>query len=558
MAVTLTTPREEAERYRGAGLWTDELIDGFVADRATDESVALIDGDVTLTHAEVERHVAALAGALHELGVRNGDVVSWQLPNWWEAVVLHHGILRCGAVSNPIITTNRRRELEFILRQAETKVFVHPAVFRRFDYGQMVADVAPRLPALEQTVVVRGTARGGPGFEALLEGHASPEVPRSSGDPAILMYTSGTTSDPKGVIHPHATLVRENHGIVESWGLTGEDVIFMPSPVTHVTGLLYGVHLPSMVGIPVVLQDVWAPGAALELIERHRCTFLVAATPFLHGLTYSEDLSARDVSSLRFVACGGADIPPRLIREAEANLGAIVARGYGATEYPTATQGRVDDTLAARAETDGRPAPWTELRVVDDNGNELPANATGEILVRGPERFTGYLVPPADEEVFDADGWFATGDMASLDGDGHLTIQGRKKDIILRGGENISVKEVEDHLHTHPKIAEVAIVAMPDPVMVERACAFVVPVGDQPPTLSELADYLTGRGLSIQKVPERLEQVDELPKNLAGKIQKFKLRERIEALMAEDEREARSGAGVPAGADRALTPDHTK
>jgi cyclohexanecarboxylate-CoA ligase len=341
-------------------------------------------------------------------------------------------------------------------------------------------------------------------------------------------------------------LVCENRGIVESWGLTGEDRIFMPSPVTHVTGLLYGVHLPSMVGIPVVLQDVWEPGAALELIERHRCTFLVAATPFLHGLTHCEDLPARDVSSLRFVGCGGADMPPRLIREAEAKLGAVVARGYGSTEYPTATQGRVGDALADRAETDGRPAPWTELRVVDDDGNDLPASATGELLVRGPERFTGYLVPPADEEVFDADGWFATGDMASVDDDGRLTIQGRKKDIILRGGENISVKEVEDHLHAHPKIADVAIVAMPDPVMVERACAFVVAADGDAPTLPELAEYLTGRGLAIQKVPERLERIDELPKNLAGKVQKFKLRERVEALVAREERAARAGGGASA------------
>jgi cyclohexanecarboxylate-CoA ligase len=547
MAVTLTAPPEEAERYRRSGLWTEELIDGFVADRATDESVGVIDGDVTLTHAEVERHVAAIAGALHELGVHKGDVVSWQLPNWWEAVVLHHGILRCGAVSNPIIITNRQGELEFILRQAETKVLVHPGVFRRFDYGQMVAGLAPRLPALEHTVVVRGPAHDGLAFEALLEGHGlGAEVPRNAADPALLMYTSGTTSDPKGVVHPHATLVRENRGIVECWGVTGEDRIFMPSPVAHVTGLLYGVHLPSMVGIPVVFQDVWESSAALELIERHRCTFLVAATPFLHGLTYSEDRPGRDVSSLRFIACGGADMPPRLIRDAEANLGAIVARGYGSTEYPTATQGGVDDTLTDRAETDGRPAPWTELRVVDDEGNDLTNNATGELLVRGPERFIGYLGASVDEEVCDAEGWFATGDLASLDDRGRLTIQGRKKDIILRGGENISVKEVEDHLHAHPKIAEVAIVAMPDPVMVERACAFVVPAGDQAPTLPELAEYLTGRGLAIQKVPERLERIDELPKNLAGKVQKFKLRERIEALLAVDDQQAEPGARVPA------------
>jgi len=537
MTVTLTPALEEADHYRAAGLWGDELIDGFVAaqaaDPATAASTAVADGDVALTYAALEARVAAVAGGLHGLGVRQGDVVSWQLPNWWEALVLHHGILRCGAVSNPIVTTNRRQEVGFILRQAATKVFVHASVFRGFDYMQMASDLARALPALTHTVVVRGD--GGLGFGELLEAQAAPEVARAATDPAVLMYTSGTTSDPKGVIHPHATLVRENRGIAESWGLTGADRIFMPSPVTHITGLLYGVHLPAMLGSPVALQDVWEPRAALRLIERHRSTFIAAATPFLHGLTHCEELPARDVSSLRWIVCGGADVPPVLVREAERRLGAAVARAYGSTEYPTATQGWTGDPLAKRAETDGRPSAWTDLRIVDDDGVDVPTGRRGQVLVRGPERFSGYLVPPEGEVVFDAHGWFATGDMARLDADGHLTIEGRKKDIILRGGENISVKEVEDHLHDHPLIADVAIVAMPDVVMVERACAFVVAAGADAPTLAELRDYLNGRGLAIQKVPERLELVDELPKNLAGKVQRFKLRERIEALLVAEQ-----------------------
>lgn len=536
MPVTLTPSPEETERYRAAGLWTDELIDGFVAGLAADEAdaaaLAIVDGEVEITYAELENQVGSIAGALQEIGVAKGDVVSWQLPNWWEAIALHHGILRCGGVSNPIISIYRRGEVEFILRQAETKVFVHPAEFRGFDYRAMVEQMRPDLPALRQSVVVRGETRGGIAFAELRNGGAPAPVERAATDPAVLMYTSGTTSDPKGVVHPHATLVHENHGIAESWGFTGADRVFMPSPLTHVTGLLYGAHLPAMHGTSVVLQDVWEPKAALELIERHRCTLTVAATPFLYGLTHCEDLERRDISSLRFMGCGGADVPPALVREAEARLSAIVARGYGSTEYPTATQGWLEDSLDSRAETDGRPAVGTELRIVDDEGAELPVGARGELHVRGPERFVGYLVPPADAEVFDADGWFATGDMARIDPSGHLTIDGRKKDIILRGGENISVKEVEDHLHAHPKIADVAIVAMPDPVMVERACAFVVIAGDEEPTLPELTAYLRDRGLAVQKVPERLETIDELPKNLAGKVQKFKLRERIEGLLA--------------------------
>lgn len=547
MSVTLAPAPEDVERYRAAGFWSEELIDGFVsalaADVATASLTAVVDGEQELTYAELEHRTSAVAGALHDMGVHKGDVVSWQLPNWWEAIPLHYAILRRGAVSNPIVPIYRRAEVEYILRQAETKVFFHPAMFRGFDYCQMAAEMAPQLPALVQTVVVRGEATGAP-FEDLLTSGVAPDVQRAATDPAVLMYTSGTTSNPKGVVHPHVTLVRENRGCAESWGLTGADRIFMPSPLTHVTGLLYGVQLPPMIGTQVVLQDVWEPKRALELIERHRCTFTAAATPFLYGLTHCEDLERRDIACLRWIGVGGADVPPELVREAEIRLDATIARGYGSTEYPTASQAWVGDPLEWRAETDGRAVEGTELKVVDDVGADVPSGERGELMVRGPERFIGYLVPPPDEEVFDAEGWFATGDLARLDKRGQLTIDGRKKDIILRGGENISVKEVEDHLYLHPKIADVAIVAMPDPVMVERACAFVVVAGKELPTLRELRDYLTERGLSIQKVPERIEELDELPKNLAGKIQKNKLRDLVKELQAAEAQQAEKEPAV--------------
>jgi cyclohexanecarboxylate-CoA ligase len=541
MAVTLRPSAADVERYRAAGYWTDELVDGFVAavaaDPATADREAVVDGDVVVTHAELDRQVDAIAGALHALGVRPGDVVSWQLPNWWELVPLHYGIVRAGGVSNPILPIHRRHEVEFILRQAETKVFVHAATFRGFDYREMVAELAPRLPALETTVVVRGDGEavwGGRAFSELLDGGPAPALERSATDPVLLMYTSGTTSDPKGVVHPHATLVRENRGCLQAWGMTSADRVFMAAPVTHITGLLYGIHLPTMVGSVVVLQDAWEPKRALDLIEQHGCTFTATATPFLHGMTHDDELDRRDLSSLRWIGVGGADVPPAMVRESEAVLGAQVARAYGSTEFPTVSIAGTTDPLEWRAETDGHPYEGTELRVVDDVGAVVPTGERGELQARGPERFIGYLVPPAGEEVFDADGWFATGDLARVDELGRVAIEGRKKDIILRGGETISVKEVEDHLYQHPKISEVSVVAMPDPIMAERACAFIVPAGDEPPTLPELVAFLKGRGLAIQKVPERLEPIDELPKNSTGKVQKFKLREQIATLLADE------------------------
>lgn len=533
MTVTLMPEQALCERYEADGSWTGELIDGCIADLAGDPRFAgrpaVVDAATTVTYGELERQVRSVAASLAELGTGRGDVVSWQLPNWLEAVVLHHAILRVGAVSNPIVAIYRRREVEFILRQAQSRVFVVPQTFRSFDYPAMIAEMAPGLPALERVVVARGSAPGCMRFEELLEGGQLPQVPRTALEPAILLYTSGTTADPKGVVHPHATLVRENRTMIDVYGLGERDSVLMCSPLTHITGLLYGAQLPLMLGSSVVLQDVWDPAVALRLVQRHRCAFMVAATPFLHGMTYHERLAEYDVSSLRVFCCGGADVPPQLVRDGEERLQCLVTRVYGSTEYPTATLGSAADSLAKRAETDGRPFGGNELRVVED-GVELAAGQTGELYVRGPERFSGYLAHAAGEDAFDAEGWFKTGDLACLDADGYVVIQGRKKDIILRGGENISAKEIEDVLFTHPLIAEVAVVAQPDPVMVERACAFIVPVGSQRPTLEELADFLCGHGLAIQKVPERLEFIDALPKNLAGKVQKFKLREAVREL----------------------------
>ncbi|HEY2717665.1 MAG TPA: AMP-binding protein [Solirubrobacterales bacterium] len=542
MVVTLMPEPALRRRYEADRSWTEELIDGFLAELAADprsaERPAVVDAGTTLTHAELEQQVQSVAASLAGLGTGRGDVVSWQLPNWLEAVVLHHAILRIGAVSNPIVAIYRRREVEFILRQAESRIFVVPQAFRGFDYPAMVDEMATGLPALDHVVVARGSAPGCMRFEELLAGGRPPEVARSAKDPAVLLYTSGTTADPKGVVHPHATLVRENRTMIDVYGLDQRDSVLMCSPLTHITGLLYGAQLPLMLGSGVVLQDVWDPLVALQLVERHRCAFMVAATPFLHGMTYHEGLAERDVSSLRVFCCGGADVPPQLIRDGEERLGCLVTRVYGSTEYPTATLGSAADPLAKRAETDGRPFGGNELRVVDDEGVELDAGQAGELYVRGPERFSGYLVPQPGEDAFDAEGWFKTGDLASLDADGYVVIRGRKKDIILRGGENISAKEIEDVLFTHPLIAEVAVVAQPDPVMVERACAFIVPAGDRRPTLAELSDFLRGHGLAIQKVPERLEFTEALPKNLAGKVQKFKLRETVRELL---EREAAAG-----------------
>ena len=541
-------PADRRDRFRASGVWEDDFIDGHVraAGRSLPESLAVVDGTVVLTWGQVDNLADRIGAGLQAAGVGPGDVVSWQLPNWHEAVIVHHAVLRIGAVSNPIVPIYRQREVGYILRTSRTKVFLVPRTFRGFSYQSMVEELRPELPDLLETVYVRGKPDGSGltfGQLAAFDASGLREVTRSPDDPTLLMFTSGTTANPKGVVHSHNTLNYENRSIAEVYELGPGDRVFMPSPLSHITGMLYGVQLPAMLGIGVVLQDIWEPRRALKLISTYRCTYIMAATPFLHGLAYHEDLGQFDVSSLRVFACGGADAPPALISDAQERLGCWTTRVYGSTEMPTlSTTAPSGDTQRA-AQTDGCPIGAATFRVLNEEDKPAEPGSVGELCVDGPERFLGYLIPSDGEGAFTADGLFRTGDLASADEDGYLTIRGRKKDIILRGGENISVSEVEELLFEHPAVREVAVVAMPDPVMVERACAFVVPQPGSRVELADLAGFLRSSGIAVQKLPERLEIVSELPKTQSGKIQKFLLRQQIATLI-----ESESGT---APADRA-------
>jgi cyclohexanecarboxylate-CoA ligase len=534
--IRIEIPAGRRDRARLAGHWQDRLVDACVAAAAAEgpEAVAVVDGAATLTYGNLERSVRAAAASLAALGVGRGEVVSWQLPNWHEAVILHHAVLRLGAVSNPIVPIYRHREVGYILRQAESQVVVVPGGFRGFDYPAMIDDLRPGLPSLRHIVTVRPAGQAALRFDELLQGDPgfAGTAARHADDPMLLMFTSGTTAHPKGVVHTHNTLDYECRSIIEVYGLGPDDVVFMPSPVTHITGLLYGLLMPAMLRTRVVLQDVWDATAALRLIERQRCSFTMAATPFLHGLVHHRDLASFDVTSMRVFACGGADVPPALIRQAGERLGITATRVYGSTEFPTLSTSPPDAPPDKRAGTDGRAIGAAEYRVVDDAGADLRVGQAGELLVRGPELFPGYLAASDNDGAFTPDGWFRTGDLAVADPDGYVSIRGRKKDIILRGGENISATEVENLLFEHPAVREAAVVAMPDPVLTERACAFVVPEAGQTPTLPELTAFLLGQQLAKQKLPERLELVAELPKTQSGKVQKFRLRELIRDKLA--------------------------
>ena len=500
---------------------------------APPEKTALVDDRVRLTWADLRRLAARVAGGLAARGVRAGEVVSCVLPNRAEAAVLFHAVHRLGAVVNPIVPIYGARELRFILRQAESVALVVPGRFRGVDLAALAARVRPAVPSLRDVLVVEEV-------EALPQADGPVAARRAPDEPALLLYTSGTTAEPKGVLHSTATLAAECRATIGYHGLGTGDVLVMPSPVGHISGLLYGILLPALLGATSVLMETWDAERFCALVERERGTFSAGATPFLQGVVDLPTLDRFDLRSLRLFPCGGADVPAELIRRAIRRLGVRSGRGYGSTEFPSITSSagpHVPETK--RAETDGAPIPPGEIELRDAEGRPVPVGGEGEIWARGPELFLGYRDPRLDADAFDERRFFRTGDLGVLDPEGYLTITGRVKDIIVRAGEKFSAREVEDLLCEHPKVESVAIVPMPDPRLGERACAFVVPADTRdPPTLAELVRFLEARELSRRKLPERLELIDALPVTASGKVQKHLLRERIAAVLRREGRSA--------------------
>jgi cyclohexanecarboxylate-CoA ligase len=528
---TTRLTKEMVKKFTREGHWRNKtLIDYFkICLEKKPDKIAVLDREHRLTFRDLERLSNNLASSFRNLGISKGDVVSVELPSWYQANVVHLALSKLGGVMNPIIPIYKEREVSFILRQAKSVAIIIPDVFRGYDYAQMLKKIEPGLPDLQYSMVL-GTQipEGMLSLERLMEGDgAAPPLPSLDPDEVkLLMYTSGTTAEPKGVQHTHNTLICENMNASGFWEIDGDDVVFMPSPVTHIAGYLYALELPFILGCKAVLMDVWDPDKAVQIIAEEKCTFTVGATPFLQGIIHSPWVKNCDLRSFTF-ACGGAAVPPELIREARDQVGINAFRVYGSTEAPTVTLGiRCGGPLQKAAETDGLVFGH-EVQIVDFDNRPLPYGEEGEIVTRGPEVFVGYRDPALNEGSFDAGGWFHTGDLGRLDRGGYLEITGRRKDIIIRGGENISAKEIEDLLHIHPSIEVAAAVAMPDVKMGEKVCAYAQLRRGARLTFEELVQFLSEYKLARQKLPERLEIIDEFPMTPSGKIKKNELRQDI-------------------------------
>ncbi len=532
--------QEKIEEYTSQGYWLNRTITDYldeVAEQNPDKT-AFIDSRRQVTYAELRREVDRCALGLLELGVRPGDVVSFQLPNWIEWVVVHYAATRIGAISNPLIPIYRQRELGFMVGLARSKVIVVPADFRGFDYVGMVDELRPQWPALEHVLVVDG--KPGQGTSSWEDFMATPwESRRHPGlladlrpdpdDVTLLIFTSGTTGEPKGVMHTHNTVVAANRPLPERLGITSDSVIHMASTLAHLTGFLYGARLNVQNGATGVLQDVWDASRFVELVEEHGITYTSAATPFLHDVLNAPNLGDHDLSSLVRFCCMGAPIPRVLVREAKEKLpGLVVLGGWGQTENGLVTLGIPGDPEEKVIETDGYPWPGMRIRTVDFEGKEVPPGEEGRLQVYGPTLFVGYAERlEMTRATFDGP-WFDTGDLARIDADGYVNISGRTKDVIIRGGENIPVSYVENVLYENPKLESVAIVATPDPRLQERACACViVKPGAGEFTFEEMQRFLADKGVAKQYWPERLEILEDFPKTPSGKIRKFELRDQV-------------------------------
>ncbi len=483
---------------------------------------------------ELLRDARLLAGALQRRGLQAGEVIAFQLPNWRETAVIDLAASLLGLVIAPIVPIYRDAEVAFMLADCAAKAMFFPGSYRGFDFAAMIQRLAPELTALRLQIAVRAEDNAADSYEAMLgEGQPLADAPPVDANAVkLILYTSGTTGRPKAVLHSHNTGPTRLKRAFEHWSDGSPQVLLMASPVTHVTGLS-ALELPFYLDARTVFMDRWNAEEALQIIEREQVTIGLGATPFLHELITQAEQHGKRLPSLKRFACGGAEVPPALIHKAaEVFANCRAFRVFGSSEAPLVTLGFVGaGQLEQAATSDGEILDY-QVRLLDDAGREVAAGQEGEICVRGPAMFLGYANPEQSAEAFDADGFFATGDLGRITTDNAIVITGRKKDLINRGGEKISAKEVEDILHQHPQIDEAAVVAMPHERLGETLCAYVILRTGQQLSLEGLLEQVAQAGVARQKFPEYLVVVEDFPRTASGKIRKDRLRADIRQRLA--------------------------
>ncbi|HAM4640469.1 TPA: medium-chain fatty-acid--CoA ligase [Escherichia coli] len=542
MKVTLTFNEQRRAAYRQQGLWGDASLADYWQQtaRAMPDKIAVVDNHgASYTYSALDHAASCLANWMLAKGIESGDRIAFQLPGWCEFTVIYLACLKIGAVSVPLLPSWREAELVWVLNKCQAKMFFAPTLFKQTRPVDLILPLQNQLPQLQQIV---GVDKLAPATSSLsLSQIIADNTPLTAaitthGDElAAVLFTSGTEGLPKGVMLTHNNILASERAYCARLNLTWQDVFMMPAPLGHATGFLHGVTAPFLIGARSVLLDIFTPDACLALLEQQRCTCMLGATPFVYDLLNLLEKQPADLSALRFFLCGGTTIPKKVARECQ-QRGIKLLSVYGSTESSPHAVVNLDDPLSRFMHTDGYAAAGVEIKVVDDARKTLPPGCEGEEASRGPNVFMGYFdEPELTARALDEEGWYYSGDLCRMDEAGYIKITGRKKDIIVRGGENISSREVEDILLQHPKIHDACVVAMPDERLGERSCAYVVlKAPHHSLSLEEVVAFFSRKRVAKYKYPEHIVVIEKLPRTASGKIQKFLLRKDIMRRLTQD------------------------
>jgi acyl-coenzyme A synthetase/AMP-(fatty) acid ligase len=557
------SPQEIDDYYR-AGLWSTETFHDLLIRRVEEnpDKVFATDGTRSLTFRELFDAGQRLAVGLHRRGLRRGDTAAVQLPNWVEFIQVLTALSRLGVIMVPIMPIYRRDDVNYVLSNAGVRTVFTPAHFGKFGYLDMYLGVRREHPEL--TIVV---ARPDNAAEDIADADADVftlhqleadtdddsakqelAAPPGPDEPFVIVYTSGTTSRPKGCVHTFNTYCAGSRALVGPFGYTESDVQFGPSPIAHTTGLVTSVLVPMLAGASTHVMAKWDPARGIDEIQRFGCTAAVTAPTFLQTLLSEYDAERHDLSTLRLWTCAGAPIPAAVVKQANATLPNLrVLSLYGRSENLVTTTCSATDEVLRALTSDGRAVPGSEVKIVDDNGNEVPHGTEGDIAYRGPAHMVAYLANPEETAtLFTKDGFSKSGDLGKMTDDGYVRVTGRTKDIVIRGGMNISVREIEEHLAHHPALQAYSVVGMPDERLGEKVCCYLVTKpGHDAPTVKALREFLLAEGMPIQKTPERVVAVDSLPMTATGKVLKHELRKDIEQRLRKESTQSREVAGAP-------------
>ena len=544
---------QEVDHYYRAGLWSTDTFHDLLVRHVEEnpDKVFATDGTRSLTFRELFDAGQRLAVGLHRRGLRRGDTAAVQLPNWVEFIQVLTALSRLGVIMVPIMPIYRREDVGHVLSNAGVRAVFTPAHFSKFDYLDMYLGLRREHPELT-IVVARPDSTAEDVAEADADVFTLPQLEADSDDhsartelgspprpdePFVIVYTSGTTSRSKGCVHTFNTYCSGSRALVEPFGYTEADVQFGPSPIAHTTGLVTSVLVPMLTGAATHVMAKWDPTRGIEEIQRFGCTAAVTAPTFLHTLLSEYDAERHDLSTLRLWTCAGAPIPAAVVQQAGATLPNVkVLSLYGRSENLVTTTCSVTDDVSRALTTDGRAMPGSQVKIVDGDGNEVPRGTEGDIAYRGPAHMIEYLANPGETAALVTnDGFSKSGDLGKMTDDGYVRVTGRTKDIVIRGGMNISVREIEEHLAHHPALKAFSVVGMPDERLGEKVCCYLVTKpGHETPTVEDLREYLLSQGMPIQKTPERVVVVDSLPMTATGKVLKHELRKDIQRRLQDE------------------------